>query len=149
MGTFSAKFTNNSDTSKDLSFKLARENTIEDKDMNQSSDSTAITGLQEQMISLQQLVKQQAEQLNLLQQQANAANTSLQPQSESQSVAQSAATHLECHSQPAIPTPNPSHPTEGWEMGLNLLPTVENESKQKFPLSSHNSHPIPKHRPPT
>ena len=36
------------------------------------------------MATLQQLVRQQAEQLNLLQQQANAINTSPQPQSEPQ-----------------------------------------------------------------
>lgn len=80
MGIFSAKFINNSNTSKDPSFKLARENTIKDKNMDQSSD----TSLQEQMAILQQLVKQQAEQLNLLQQQANAINTCPQPQSEPQ-----------------------------------------------------------------
>ena len=77
MGTFSAEFTNNSDTSKDPPFELARENTIKDKNMDQSSD----TSHQEQMAILQQLVKQQAEQLNLLQQQANATNTCPQPQS--------------------------------------------------------------------
>ena len=61
--------------------------------MDQLPDSIMNTGLQEQMTSLQQLVKQQAEQLNLLQQWTNAANISPQPQSESQSAAQPAATH--------------------------------------------------------
>ena len=67
MGTFSAEFTNNSDTSEDPSFELAREKAVEDKNMDQSPNSIMNTGLQGQMASLQQLVKQQAEQLSLLQ----------------------------------------------------------------------------------
>ena len=69
---------------------------IEDKNMDQSPDSIMNTGLQEQMASLQQLVKQQAEQLSLLQQQTNAANTS------SQSVAWPAATRP----RPILPDPD-------------------------------------------
>lgn len=89
MGTFSAEFTNNSDTSEDPSFELACEKAVEGKNMDQSSDSTITTGLQEQMASLQQLVKQQAEQLSLL-------------QSEPQPVAQPAA----IHPRPILPDPD-------------------------------------------
>ena len=102
MGTFSAEFTNNSDTSEDPSFELAREKAVEDKNMDQSPDYTTTTGLQEQMASLQQLVKQQAEQLSLLQQQADATNTSPQLQPEPQPLAQPAA--IRPH--PILPDPD-------------------------------------------
>ena len=65
-------------------------------------DQSLDTSLQKQMASLQQLVKHLAEQPSLLQQQADAINTSPQLQPEPQPVAQSAA----IRPRPILPDPD-------------------------------------------